>query len=69
MRGIYVLASGGLTTISGNLVYNCLNGGAISSSEGRVGGIIIYGSPSLYVTVENNEIYENRGPGLLVSCQ
>jgi hypothetical protein len=66
MRGIYVLASGGLTTISGNLVYNCLNGGAISSSEGRVGGIIIYGSPSLYVTVENNEIYENRGPGLLV---
>lgn len=76
MRGIYVngeQVGGGKTgtvTISGNEVYNNENAGAIGSSDQRVGGIIVYSAAHvpavLSVEIEDNIVYENTGPGILL---
>lgn len=73
-RGIYVnvgsVSGTGMVTISCNEVYENENAGAIGSSDHRVGGIIVYSKAHdagiTHVTIENNKIYKNKGPGLLL---
>jgi parallel beta-helix repeat protein len=71
-RGIYVSGDygRGSVTISGNKVYGNQNGGAISANDHNVGGIIVYSAASRpaveYAVIEDNEVHENVGPGILL---
>ncbi|MCS3924206.1 right-handed parallel beta-helix repeat-containing protein [Methanosalsum natronophilum] len=73
-RGIYVhvgsVTGTGTLTISCNEVYENENAGAISPNEHKVGGIIVYSKAHVLgitqVIIENNKIYKNKGPGLLL---
>ncbi len=79
-RGVYVhgqsaTSSGapavtGHLTIRSNTVYRNLNGPPISANEHKVGGIIVYSAANraavLSVEIEDNEVYENTGPGILI---